>query len=110
MSNTQELSKLAELRARTDRQLAEIARSTLENGLIFAQAAGAQVAGADRTIGGQFLARAQWSCGQAELLLSMLRDPENALRKPLEQKLDALKGRLDEAVRARQNAWMTAYC
>ncbi len=108
MSNTQEISKLAELRARTDRQLAEIARNTLEKGLVFAQAAGTQ--GAGRGMANQFLAHAQWSYGQAELLLSMMRDPEQTLRKPLVQKLDTLKGRLDEAARARQDAWLTAYC
>ena len=105
MSSTQNVSKLAELHFKTDRQLAEMIGRSLENGLLLAQAAGSQCRSGDRATAAQFVARAGGYREQAERLLPAIQVAD--LRTPLEEKREALRNKLATLI---ENCGPTACC
>lgn len=59
MGHQRELEKLAQLRAKTDRQLQEMVNQGLERGFTFIGLAGAYYFGGNRALADRFLVKAQ---------------------------------------------------
>jgi hypothetical protein len=78
-------SKLAELRAKTDRQLVTLIRSRLDDGLASARASAAETC-----------AEAKRAYSEVRVLLPAVRDVTEAERRRLESKLARLRELLDE--------------
>lgn len=86
-----ESSKLAELRAKTDRQLTTLIGSSIERGLAFTRLLGDR-----KSMNGWAYARAEAAYAEACLLLPWVYDASRLERRRLEMKLALLREILDE--------------
>jgi hypothetical protein len=103
MGRTARLSKLAELRAKTDRELAKVIDMQLERALHLARHP-------DNYPDSLKLARVQAEdiCAEAVGLLTKVEDPHS--REQLETKFNVVRQRLKAPADAGRRRWASAYC
>jgi len=106
MGTAARLLKLAELRAKTDRDLVIIIGKQVERAL--AHAAEARRHANDSVIAERSRVQAEQMCTEALRFLSKVEDPRS--RGHLETKLDALRQRLKAPEEASRRRWASAYC
>lgn len=108
MDSAARVSKLAELRAKTDRELAKIIDNQLQRAMHLARAAEAQKPANDPDSVKPLGVQAEEICAGAMRLLTLVEDPHN--RRQLETKYNSIRQRLSGPADARRRTWASAYC
>ncbi|HWQ53027.1 MAG TPA: hypothetical protein VN442_05035 [Bryobacteraceae bacterium] len=110
MSITTEVSKLAELRAKTDRQLFEIVSKALDHGLVSATVADAQYVRGDREQAERLQARAQRAYEDSGMFVPVIYGLSQHQRNRLEQRRRELREKLERVDEYREPLRRTACC
>jgi len=110
MRNTSEVSKLIELRSKTDRELLEIVRRSLEHGLIYANVARAHYNLGERAPADDLAAKAKWACDESRMLLPLVGGLSRRERTRLETERRELQDKLDELHERRGGLKQMACC
>jgi len=103
MGSTARLSKLAELRAKTDRELAKVIDMQLERALHLARHPDNDPDSLKRS-----RVQAEDICAEALRLLTQVENPHS--REQLETELNAVRQRLKAPADAGRRRWASAYC
>jgi hypothetical protein len=101
-------SKLAELRAKTDRDLAKIIENQLERALRFARGAGEQLPPKDRDSAKPSPARAEEMCAEAQVWLTKVENPGS--RRRLETKWKQVRQNLNRLAHTKGRTYASACC
>ena len=110
MSSTPEVWKLAELRAKTDRQLLRIVSEALEHGLVLARMASTHYVVGERLQADGLRAKAERAYQESGMLAPVLRGVGQHQRTRLEQQRRELRDTLDRLYERRAPLKQTACC
>ncbi len=105
-----EVSKLEELRAKTDRQLLVVIRKELERGLVFAGVARTSYHLGDHALARDFLRKAERAYDEANMLLPLVRGTGRVEKTRLEARGRELCEELDELHEFRGGIMRAACC
>ena len=110
MRSTSEVSKLQELRSKTDRGLLEIVGRALEHGLISVKVARAHYNLGERAPADDLLAKAERAYDEFRMLLPLVRGLSRREKTRLEKRRRELREKLDELHECRGGLKQMACC